>query len=204
MVRQVSAVILAAGKSTRMGQDKLLLPLVDRPVIRWSIDTFLATDIDHLVVVTPPGGRAIQQILTPLPVQTVTNYDVAGDMASSLRAGIRRLPPFSSGILVSPADMPLVRSETIQRLIDAHRRYPGAIFIPCWQGRRGHPTLFPRQLLAAIHHLPTLRHLLHGHAPSLRHLELSDPGILMDMDTPNDYGLVVTLAGEQRPPRRSY
>jgi CTP:molybdopterin cytidylyltransferase MocA len=96
-------------------------------------------------------------------------------------------------VVIALCDYPLVRAETIARLAEEHRQAPGSIIIPCHDGHRGHPPLLPRRLLDDLETPLTLRDLLRDNKELIRHLEVPDDGVLIDMDTPEDYHRIAAM-----------
>jgi len=183
----VSAILLAAGKSQRMGRCKQLLPLGDSRVIDRCIDALVAGGVGEIVVVVSKDGLEVAAAVQKYPVRVVVNPEAEGDMASSVRAGRDALQNKAGGVIVSLCDYPLVSSATIYSLILEHADSPGSIVIPCHQGRRGHPLLFPRTVLDELRDGTILRDLVQRLPERVRCLHLDDQGVLIDMDTPEDY-----------------
>lgn len=183
----LGAIVLAAGKSRRMGTCKQLLPLGDGIVITRCLETLARGGIDEVVVVISEGETDIVKALRGYPVRIVVNTDSEGDMASSVRAGRDALPAGVWGVIVFLCDCPLVSADTVHRLIAGHQNSPGSIVIPCHGGRRGHPLLFPRTILNELTGDNILRDLVRRDAGRVVCLDLDDPGVLIDMDTPEDY-----------------
>lgn len=198
MAPQVSAILLAAGSSRRMGTCKQLLPLGDRPAIVHCLENLAAAGIVEPVVVVNPANQELVELLHPLAVTLAANDAPESDMAGSVRAGLRRLETTASGILVVLADHPLVTAATYRALAAAHAEEPDAIVIPVRDGRKGHPTLFPRPLLALIDTLPTLREIIGRHWDTIRLLPLADEGITLDMDVWADYQRLAGMAPQKR------
>lgn len=183
----VAALLLAAGQSKRMGQNKLLLPLDEKPLIRHCVDAFIDAGLIDIIVVLGPTGSTVEPVLAELPVAVVWNTLLQSDMAESVRTGLKVLPIRVTGVLVCPADHPLVSPSTIKKISGYHRSYPDKILIPACQGKKGHPTLFPRTILDEIHTAATLRDILHRDPERIVFLNVSDPGIHIDIDTPEDF-----------------
>lgn len=173
-----------------MGACKPLLLLANKPVIRHSLATLLDAAINPIVVVLGPGGEPIRQAIAPMPATIAWNRALAGDMAGSVRAGLAALRPDCTGVLIHLADYPLVSRATVHTLCTAHQQSPTAIIIPTYQGRQGHPTLFPRQMLAELDGAATLRDIVKKDPSRVIRLPVDDDGILLDMDTPADYELL--------------
>jgi len=187
MPPQVSAIVLAAGSSQRMGRSKQLLPLGPKPVIRHCLDGIISAGILDIVVVLGTDGEEIAAAVSGMPVRTVVNPDPRSDMAGSVRLGLRQADRASTGVLICLADHPLVSSGTIKGLLNVHHSGPDSILIPLYQGRRGHPTLFPRKAIEDIFSLETLRDVIARRAGSVRAMDVDDEGVVLDLDTPEDY-----------------
>jgi len=187
MPPQVSAIVLAAGASRRMGRSKQLLPLGPKPVIRHCLDSVIAAGISDIMVVLGLDNDGIKAAISGMPVRTVVNSDTRSDMAGSIRHGLREIDPASAGVLVCLSDHPLVSPGTITSIMNAHRADPGSIIIPSYKGRRGHPTLFPRDVIEDIFRGTTLRDVIAAQAGKVRVVEVDDEGVILDLDTPEDY-----------------
>ncbi len=170
-----------------MGRSKQLLPLGPKPVIRHCLDSVIAAGITDIVVVLGAGSEEIKAAISGLPVRTMINGDPASDMAGSVRLGLRQVAPDSSGVLVCLSDHPLVSPATISAIVHAHHAFTAHVIIPAYHGRRGHPTLFPREVIGDIVRSATLRDVITAHADTVRTLEVDDEGVVQDLDTPEDY-----------------
>ncbi|OGW39889.1 MAG: hypothetical protein A2X58_01560 [Nitrospirae bacterium GWC2_56_14] len=185
--RKPAALVLAAGSSTRMGTSKQLLRLGNKTVIRHCVDTLAAAGIEQVVVVTGTQHDACAQELEGTGVRIVRNEAQGSQMANSVRLGLRALDETSSGVIVCLVDHPLVTPGTYQAIIDAHARSPEKIIIPAFQGKRGHPSLFPFDLISELFFLPTLRDLIRENNGQVLMVEVPDEGAVLDMDTREDY-----------------
>ncbi len=183
-----------------MGSCKQLLPLDGQTVIARSLETLFAGGIEEVIVVVGPNGGQVARAVRNYPVQVRQNSDPEGDMAVSVCTGREALSEAVTAVVVALCDYPLVKGTTINALIEAHRRYPQRVVIPSHNGRRGHPALFPRQLLEALRPPLTLRDLLHRYRGRIEHLTVPDPGVLIDMDTPDDYRRVLERCAQERRP----
>lgn len=184
---RVAAILLAAGKSRRMGSCKQLLPLGDGTVIARCLDALVKGGVGEIVVIVSEDGQAVAEAVRCYSVRTVVNPEPEGDMASSVRAGRDALTAAASGVVVSLCDYPLVSATTITSLIAEHEGSPDSIVIPCYAGRRGHPLLFPRTILDELTVDLILRDLVRRDPDRILLIEVADPGVLHDMDTPEDY-----------------
>ncbi len=170
-----------------MGKCKPLLPLGDRPVIHHCLASLIAAGILDIQVVIGPGGGEIATAISHLPVQVVSNPDPWSEMAVSVETGLRAVSADATGVLVCLADHPLVATATYHTLLEQHRQQPEAIIIPSHLGKKGHPTLFPKPILHKLPQLNSLRELIWGQANRVRLIAVADMGVVLDMDTPEDY-----------------
>ena len=193
MAGSVAAILLAAGASRRMGTCKQLLQLEGKTVLARCLETLLHGGIQEVIVVVAPSGDDVAQAAESYPVRVVRNAHPDGDMATSICTGRDALPPSATGIVIALCDYPLVRAETISRLAQEHLRSHESIIIPCHDGHRGHPPLVPRRLLDDLETPLTLRDLLRDNQELIHHLELPDDGVLIDMDTPEDYRRITAM-----------
>jgi CTP:molybdopterin cytidylyltransferase MocA len=189
-VIKVSALLLAAGSGRRMGRLKQLLPLADKPVFRHCLDSLVASGITDIVTVLGQESAGISEAVGTAGSKIVLN-DIAGsDMAESVRTGLHEIDPSSSGVMVCLADHPLVSVGTYKSLITAHRNEPEKILVPVYHGRRGHPTLFPAAVIREIFREPHLRSIIGKNPGRLRFMGVADEGVILDMDTAEDYRLI--------------
>lgn len=187
MSGKVAAILLAAGKSRRMGCCKQLLPLAGTTVIGRCLDALVQGGASEIVVVVSPDGDEVAKAALAYPVKLVTNSSDEGDMASSVRAGRTVVPVEASGVIIALCDYPLVQPATVTRLLESHLAEPHRIVIPVHGGRRGHPVLLPRPVLEELQGSLTLKDLVRLDPSRLLGIEVDDPGVLIDMDTPEDY-----------------
>ncbi len=170
-----------------MGCSKQLLPLADKPVIRWCLDALLAAGLEDILVVLGPTGQEVADRVKDLPVTIVRNNDPDSDMAGSVKTGLNQLGNHVSAVLVCLVDHPLVSPETINTLTAIHALHPDKIILPLFKGRRGHPTIFPRAVIAELFSVPTLRDIVHKDLQRLHLVQVADEGVVLDMDTPDEY-----------------
>jgi molybdenum cofactor cytidylyltransferase len=176
-----------------MGTCKQLLRLEGKTVLARCLETLLNGGIQEVVVVVSPTGDEVASAASGYPVRVVRNTEADGDMALSICTGRDALSPDSTGVIIALCDNPLIRSETISRLAEEHRQAPDSIIIPCHDGHRGHPPLLPRRLLDDLETPLTLRDLLRDNQELIHGLELPDDGVLIDMDTPDDYRRIAAM-----------
>jgi molybdenum cofactor cytidylyltransferase len=178
-----------------MGQPKQLLPLGNKTVIRHCVDNIISALVRRIVVVVRPDAEGTAESLSGLPVSIVVNDDRGSDMAGSVRIGLAALDQPCTAVLVCLADHPLASAETIMSLMRAHRESPDKIIIPSYNGKRGHPSLFPSTILQEIFTGNTLRDIVRQDEKRVRVIDVPDEGVILDMDTPEDYQRVLKRAG---------
>jgi molybdenum cofactor cytidylyltransferase len=187
----ISAVILAAGKSSRMGRPKMLLPWKDTSILGHIISVFRHGGVEDVLVVTGRVQEEVERIVVQYGARSVYNTEFAsGEMLSSLQCGIRALPAETEAALVGLGDQPQVREGTVRMICDAFRERGSAIVVPSFQMRRGHPWLVARTLWDEILEMrisQTPRDFLNEHAHAIHYVNVEDPNILADLDTPEEY-----------------
>jgi molybdenum cofactor cytidylyltransferase len=190
----VCALVLAAGRSRRMGAQKLLLPVGGQPAIARIVDEVLRSPVDHVLVVIGHQGDRITEALAGRRVSFVANADAEGEMLSSVRCGLRAMPEACVAVLLVLGDQPGITAEVIATLVRAFRTAGRGIVVPTYGGRRGHPLLF------AVHYRDEIlnhceevgvRGLLQAHPEDVLEVEVATPGVLEDMDVPEDYRRMV-------------
>jgi molybdenum cofactor cytidylyltransferase len=190
MSDSVHGVVLAAGESARMGQPKALLTIGSETFLQRAVGTLYAAGCDRVHVVTGPDAGWAEAVAAGLDVDLVANPVPGSEQIDSLRLVLQRLPGDVSAVVVLPVDLPLVTPETVRLLIEAYRGEPAPLLLPFHGAVAGHPVLLDRALFAEI--LDTvldegLRSLILGRTQELREVKVLDPGILIDIDTPDDY-----------------
>ena len=192
--KRVAAVVLAAGRSTRMGgPNKLLAEIGGRPLVRIAAEEALASGARPVIVVAGHQGAAIEKALGGLDLRVVHNPGFANGLATSLKAGISALPADVDGAIVCLGDMPCVDAQLMRQLINAFAPDSGAlVVVPTFEGKRGNPVLWSRRFfpdLMAIEGDVGARHLIGRYGDAVIELPVPHKGALLDVDTPE------TLAG---------
>ncbi len=188
----VTAIVLAAGLSTRMGgHAKPLLPLGDRTVIEHILTVLSACPVGQVVLVTGHQHHAVEEMVGGWSVRPVFNPQYSsGEMLSSIQVGLRSAPAESDAALIVLGDQPALAAPVVERVITAYREGKGSVIIPSYQRRRGHPILIGRKHWEEILKLAegqTLRDFIKSVNAEIHHVEVDTPAILRDMDTPDDY-----------------
>jgi molybdenum cofactor cytidylyltransferase len=188
----VAGIVLAAGKSTRFGNPKQLLPWKDTTFVVNTVRVALAAGLDPVVVVLGHQAERIEKLLTGLPARTVLNPDYEAGQSASLRKGLEALPPHANAAVFLLADQPLITADIVRSLVSAHRKSLASACVPVFEGRRGNPVLFDRVLFPELLELrgdTGGRNLLQKHIESIVTVP-SSRAILLDVDTPEDYKLL--------------
>jgi molybdenum cofactor cytidylyltransferase len=188
-VIRVGAVVLAAGRSRRMGgANKLLAELGGRPIVAHAVDAVLATRAHPVLVVTGHEAGRVRAALAGRDLLFVHNDDHAAGLSTSLRAGIAALRDTVDAAVVCLADMPWVRPAHVEALIAAFEASDERpICVPSFERRRGNPVLWPARHFAAIRALSGdagARALLEAQAAEVCDVPVADPGVTLDVDTP--------------------
>jgi molybdenum cofactor cytidylyltransferase len=187
--RQVPAIILAAGRSTRMGgPNKLLAELGGKPLVRLVAEQALASKAKGVIVVTGHQAELVEKALAGLDVKFVRNPDFAQGLASSVKAGVAAVPDGADGAVICLGDMPMISAALIDRLIEAFAPDRGnLIAVPVSDNRRGNPVLWSRRF---FNELMTLdgdigaRHLIAKHTEAVAEVPVEGFGAFLDIDTP--------------------
>jgi molybdenum cofactor cytidylyltransferase len=184
---KVYAVVLAAGRSSRMGgPNKLMAHFSGKPMIRLTAERALASKVSGVVVVTGHQASRIREVLDGLDIGIAHNPDFASGLASSLKAGIAAIPGHAAGALILLGDMPAVSSADLDRLVSAFRKAGGqAIVRATHEGKRGNPVILPRGLFGAVAQLEGdtgARHLVEAGLMPVVDVEIGE-GAAIDVDT---------------------
>ncbi len=194
-----AAVVLAAGRSSRMGggRNKLVAEVGGVPVIRRAVLAVLASRARPVLVVTGHEHMRVAEALEGLPVRIVHNPDYAAGMASSLKAGLAAVPTEAAGALVVLGDMPLLQGVLLDRLMDAHAPREGRlVVVPVSGATRGHPVLWSRRYfpeLMALEGDVGARHLLALHRDAVAEIDAGGEGAFLDVDTPEALDAALAL-----------
>ncbi|HEY4140714.1 MAG TPA: molybdopterin-binding/glycosyltransferase family 2 protein [Pseudolabrys sp.] len=192
---RITAVVLAAGRSTRMGPlNKMLAKIGGKPLVRIAAEQALASKASPVIVVTGHEREKVERALDGLPVRFVHNPDYAEGLGTSLRQAVAAVPTEADGAIVCLADMPQVDSALIDRLIDAFDPDSGAlVVVPSIDGRRGNPVVWARRFfndLMAIRGDFGARYLIGSYAEAVVEVPLTGDAALIDVDTPESLSAV--------------
>ncbi len=193
--RRIAAIVLAAGRSTRMGAvNKLIAEIGGKPLVRIAAEQALASRASPVIVVTGHERERVEAALNGLPVRVVHNPDYAEGLGTSLKAGIAAVPDDADGAIVCLGDMPQVNAALIDKLIAAFDPARGAlVVVPSIAGRRGNPVVWSRRFfhdLMAINGDIGARHLIGSYAEAVAEVPVEGDAALTDVDTPESLSAV--------------
>jgi molybdenum cofactor cytidylyltransferase len=202
----VPAIILAAGRSTRMGRPKALLHVTaEGPTfVEQLITTLSAAGVADVLVVGRPDDEALaaeveRLVSTGAPLRRVENAHADRGQLSSVIAGLNAADrPGVRGVLVTPVDAPLVRRETIEALLALFAARHAPVIRATYRGRHGHPVIFSRAVFDSLRHAdPSVgaKAVVRAHAAEMIDADFDDPAIVQDVDDPEDYARLLTDTG---------
>ena len=193
--RHVAAIVLAAGRSTRMGAiNKLIAEIGGKPLVRIAAEQALASRAGPVIVVTGHERERVEAALAGLPVRFVHNPGYADGLGTSLKAGIAAVPADADGAVVCLGDMPQVDSPLIDKLLASFDPERGAlVVVPTFDGRRGNPVVWSRRFfndLMSIQGDIGARHLISSYAEAVAEVPVAGEAALTDIDTPESFSAV--------------
>jgi molybdenum cofactor cytidylyltransferase len=188
----ISAIVLAAGESRRMGKTKQLLDVGGKPLLQHILDRIHQTEVDEVILVLGHEAERIQKKISPLRAKVVLNPDYRQGMITSIRQGLQALDPRSKAFFIVLGDQPGIEPGVYNLLIREFRnRFPQkTIFLPAYKGRRGHPALFSvkhRVEALRIEGDRGFRKVLEMVPQEVFQVEMESESIVNDLDTPQDY-----------------
>jgi molybdenum cofactor cytidylyltransferase len=186
----ISAILLAAGQSQRMGEFKQLLPYGEKPFVVCCVDHLLASRIDELIVVTGHREADVRQVLLDREIKTVFNPDYKSGMSSSIKCGVQAVNENSEAILIALADQPQISPSVINQVIEAYEKTNPHIVIPVFNNRRGHPIILQAKLkeeILAITPEIGLKQVVRAREAQTLYVNVADEAVLLDFDYPEDY-----------------
>lgn len=189
----ISAVLLAAGKSERMGKFKQLLPIGGKTFVETCVDNLLASRADEVIVVTGYNQAAVIEALAGRRVRIVNNPDFESGMASSIKRGVDEVAAAARAFMIALADQPLIGPDVLNQIISQYEDSASLILIPTYLGRRGHPILLDSSLKGEVLSMDPqvgLRQITRKYEHQTRYLEVSSSSVLMDFDLPEDLKLL--------------
>ncbi len=186
----ISAILLGAGQSKRMGVDKLSLPWGRGTILGHCFNTLLGSEVQELVVVLGIQNGGLRNLFQGRIVKVVINPYSDKGMSTSIRRGIEALRARSDGILIALGDQPFLKTRTINVLIHAFDQGEGRIIVPSFRGRKGHPVIFDQKYKRELLKLKGDvggRSVMERHPEDVRVVPVKSIGVIRDVDTWQDY-----------------
>jgi len=193
----LAGIVLAAGRSARMGSPKALLDFRGLPFAVRILEALEALEVKTRVVVLGPDAPRIQPAIAGHDCIIVENPEPETGPIASLRGALKALQPLQpSAALVWPVDLPHVRVTTVERVLEAHRRTGGTVVLPTFGERRGHPVIWGSALFGELLESPDAtragaRSVLHKHEKEVVTVAVDDPAVIDEVNTPEDYERLV-------------
>lgn len=191
MSSDVAVIVLAAGRSQRMGsRNKLLLPIDGRTIIEHAVEAAVRSSIGPVILVVGAEGEQIGNVLKRHPIRLITNRAYEEGMASSIRTGVGAAGSTCTGYAICPGDMPRIQSSTFQVLARTLKANPEHIVLPQFEGQTGHPVLFGRRYYRSLLQLEGdvgARSIIVREMEAVRTVTVLDAGIHRDVDTEDDW-----------------
>jgi molybdenum cofactor cytidylyltransferase len=195
-IKWVSAILLGAGESKRMGRDKLMLPWGDNTVFDHCLQVLLRSETREVVVVVRSQSEEFEERMNTYPafmrkkIKVVSNPDSSGGMSGSIRKGLKSIHSKSEGVLIVLGDQPLLKTNTINALIRAFLHGKGKIAIPFYHHKRGNPVLFGRGYIRSLMRLrgdTGGRSIIETHPGEVVRVRTRSEAVIRDMDTWGEY-----------------
>lgn len=188
---KIASIVLAAGQSSRMGQkNKLLMDWNGRSIISRVVETSLSCEVDRVIVVTGHDAVSVQNEIASQPVDFLYAANYALGLSESLKVGIANVTGSVDGALICLGDMPQVHATTLNVIIQTFKASDGsAICTPYFKGCRGNPILWPQEFFSDFAKLDGDKgalSLLQRYGDQIVQIDVTDPGVCNDIDTPDD------------------
>jgi len=187
----ISLVILAAGKSTRMKENKLLLRINGETLVEHVVKTAKRSNVDEVIVVLGYEAEKIKEQLAKLNCKLVVNENYAKGQSSSVKAGLSAVSRDAEAVAILPADVALIDPQPIKRVVEEYRKSRNKIVIASYQQQSGHPILIDRTLFPEIAGIDEnsfgLKAVINRHRTEIKYVEAGTENILIDIDTREEF-----------------
>ncbi len=184
--------ILAAGESRRAGKLKLAENYMGSPLLQWTVDLARSVAFSEVVVVLGAGEAILRERVNLTGCSVVVNREYARGVSGSIKVGLMELPPDTDAAVILLGDMPNVTKAILQKLMLAHEKNRLFFTLPTYRGRRGNPVIVDSSAFPEVLKLEGdtgIRQLFRLYPDTLQRVEVDDPAILFDIDTPSDFKL---------------
>ena len=186
----ISAVVLAAGLSTRMGRQKLVLRVSGSPILEKVLEVLRQSVVDEVVVVLGSDASVVRREVRFRNERIVVNPNYAEGMSSSLRVGLASLSPEADAALVTLGDQPYVSPSTIDRIVEGYLKETPPVVVPVYNGVRGNPVLFARSAFPEVMKVRGdvgAKSVVRSFGERVLEILVEDEGVILDIDAPADY-----------------
>lgn len=181
-----SAILLAAGKSTRMGKPKQLMHFGESTILEQAIDNLLGSEVNEVIVVLGHEAEEAKKTLAAKRVKLVMNPDYEQGMSTSIIAGLKMVDTRAEAIMLALGDQPLIDSQTINEVINKFDKHGKGIAVPTYQGKRGHPVIFDKKYegeLLKIRGDVGGKEIIGKHPDDVLEVAVQSEGVCIDIDT---------------------
>jgi molybdenum cofactor cytidylyltransferase len=186
----ISAILLAAGQSKRMGKLKQLMPFGQSTIVGQAVDNLLNSAVNEVIVMVGYMAEDVTKAIAAKPIKLVINPDYEQGMSTSIIAGLKSVHSETQGVMLALGDQPLVNSQTINRLIEEFYNHDKGIAVPTYRGRRGHPIIFAikyKEQLLKLKGDVGGRQIIQDHPDDILEVVIDSESIVADFDTTDDY-----------------
>lgn len=187
----ISLVILAAGKSTRMKENKLLLKLDGETLIERVVKTVKGSSADEVIVVLGHEAEKVREQLVKLDCKVVVNENYMRGQSESVKVGLAAVSSSAEAVMILPADVALIDAESINSVIDEHRKSKSHIVIASHKHQSGHPILLDRALFQEVSQIDEsalgLKAVINRHRSEVKYVEVGTENVLIDIDTREEF-----------------
>ena len=186
----LSAILLAAGKSQRMGKLKQLMSFGKSTILEQAIDNLLSSAVDETIVVVGHEAEEIEKTIATKPVKIMFNPNYGEGMSTSIIAGLILVDPRAQAVMLALGDQPLVDSQTINHLIAEFSNHDKGIAVPTYKGKRGHPVILAIKYKAELLELKGdigAREIIKNHPEDILEVAVASESVIADIDTTDDY-----------------
>ena len=186
----ISAILLAAGQSKRMGKLKQLMPFGQSTIVEQAVDNLLGSAVYEVIVVVGYRAEDVIKAIAAKPIRLAINPDYEHGMSTSIIAGLNLVHSRVQGIMLALGDQPLVNSQTINRLIEEFYNHDKGIAVPTYQGSRGHPIIFAikyKEQLLKLSGDVGGRQIIEDHPDDVLEVAVNSESVIADFDTTDDY-----------------
>jgi len=190
----ISAILLAAGESKRMGQPKQLLPFRGSTLLGQIVENLLQSQAAETIVVLGSQAEKIIPQIAGEPVRIVVNPDFEQGMSSSIKCGLSHISEAADGVMIVLGDQPLIEKETIDLLIERHRQSERGIILPVYNGIRGHPVIFTMKYKDELLRLTGDiggKQIVERHPSDVLEVEVDSESVVTSIDAESDYQSLV-------------